>query len=276
MKVSISFYSLTFSVLLIGASLSGQGVPPPTNLVSIPTGGTLQRGQYELEILMQTGGGILSRLGVGFSDRFSMGMSYGIQHFIGNEKPSLNRFIPEVQLKYRFMDESYNRPAISLGLDTQGRGIFQEINLDTATTIERYEIKAIGIYLVASKNWQIMGNLGIHGGVSKNTIEADQTDNDINLFFGLDKDIIPGLSTFLEYNFALDDNDYDIDEINLYTLSEITVGKGKGYLNAGIRWNMSSSLSLEVDINDILVNKVGKVEWYNFSRELKVVYNEFF
>ncbi len=273
MKETISLYSLALSVLLIGGALRGQEVLPPATLVTIPTAGTIQRGQYEIEMLMQTGGGILGRLGVGFSDRFAIGMSYGIQHFIGSGKPSLNRLIPEAQLKYRFMDESYNRPAIALGLDTQGRGAFQEINLNDTTTIKRYEVKAIGIYLVVSKNWQILGNLGIHGGVSKNTLEDDQADNDVNLFFGLDKDIIPGLSVFLEYNSALDDNDYDIDEINLYTLTEITVGKGRGYLNAGIRWYMASGLYLEVDLNDILVNK-GQVEY--FTRELKVVYNEFF
>jgi len=280
MKVTISFYTITFSVLLIGATLSGQGVPPPATLVSIPTAGTLQRGQYEIELLMQTGGGVLGRLGVGFSDRFTIGMSYGVQRFIGSEEPSLNRLIPEVQLKYRFMDESYNRPAIALGLDTQGRGEFQTHKVFTDTTklevdypIERYEVKAIGIYLVVSKNWQILGNLGIHGGISRNTREDDQNDNNINLFFGLDKDIISGLSVFLEYNSALDDDDYNIKEINLLTLSEITVGQGLGYLNAGIRWYMTSSLYLEIDLNDILVNK-GGVEY--FTRELKVVYNEFF
>ena len=280
MKATVSFYSLTFSVLLFGGVLWGQEWAPPATLITIPTAGTLQRGQYEIEMLMQTGGGILGRLGIGFSDRFSIGMSYGVQHFIGNDKPSLNRLLPEAQLKYRFMDESYNRPAVALGLDTQGRGKFQKHDVFTDTTeqevaytIERYDVKAIGIYLVVSKNWQILGNLGIHGGISKNTLEADSADNDINLFFGLDKDIIPGLSVFLEYNSALDDNDYDIKEINLLTLSEITVGKGLGYLNAGIRWHMTPGFYIEVDLNDILMNK-WQVE--HFTRELKVVYNEFF
>ncbi len=280
MKVTISFYSLTFSALLFGGVLWGQEGAPPATLVTIPTAGTLQRGQYEIEMLMQTGGGILGRLGIGLSDRFSMGMSYGVQLFIGNEKPSLNRTLPELQLKCRFMDESYNRPAIALGLDTQGRGKFQKHDVFTDTTeqkvaytIERYDVKAIGIYLVVSKNWQILGNLGVHGGISQNPLEADSADNDFNLFFGLDKDIIPGLSAFLEYNLALDDNEYDIAKINLGTLSDITVGQGWGYLNAGIRWHMAPSLYLEVDLNDILVNK-GRVEY--FTRELKVVYNEFF
>ncbi len=269
-------YPLMLLSTLLVASLWGQEFAPPTNLVTIPTAGTLQRAQFEVEMLMQTGGGVLGRVAIGLSDQFSLGMSYGVQRFIGNQKPIFNRPMPEAQLKFRLIDESYNMPAIALGIDTQGRGIFQEIPLDTITTVERYEVKAIGIYLVVSKNWQALGNLGLHGGISKNALEADQTDNDINLFIGLDKDLIPGFSLYLEFNAALDDNDYDIDEINLHTLSEITVGKGKGYLNAGLRWNVGSGLALEVDLNDILVNKAGQFEWYNFSRELKVVYNEFF
>ena len=277
MKRITCFHSLTFSALLVGGALWGQGVPPPAALVTIPTAGTLQRGQFEVELLMQTGGGILGQLGIGFSDRFSMGMSYGVQQFIGDKEPSLNRLIPEVQLKYRFMDESYNRPAIALGLDTQGRGGFQtyEVIDDTTEevlqTYERYEVKAIGIYLVASKNWQVLGNIGGHFGLSKNVWEADESDNDFNFFLGLDKDLSAELGVFVEYNAALDDNNYDDNE--LLDLTKITVGKGRGYLNAGIRWHVTPSFYMEVDLNDILVNK-GQVKY--FSRELKVVYNEYF
>ncbi|MCH7939272.1 MAG: hypothetical protein IID13_05960, partial [Candidatus Marinimicrobia bacterium] len=120
---------LTVAGLLLAGGLSGQN-PPPANLVTIPTAGTLQRGEYEIEILMQTGGGILGRLGVGFSDRFSLGMSYGVNQFIGDAQPSLNRLMPEAQLKYRFLDETYTLPAMALGVDTQGRGKFWEAEID--------------------------------------------------------------------------------------------------------------------------------------------------
>jgi hypothetical protein len=260
----------------------GQGVAPPSTLVSIPTAGTLERGQYEMEVLMMTDGGILGRLGIGFTDRFALGMSYGIQEFIGNGKPALNRTVPEAQVKYRIYDESYNIPAIALGLDTQGRGKFQTYDVvDTSSgeeeileTVERYETKAIGIFLVASKNWQIWGNFGSHFGISKNVWEADNNDDDINIFFGVDKDLSPELSLYLEYNAGLDDNNYDDNE--LIDLTKITVGRGKGYLNAGVRWFVTPSMMLEVDMNDIFINKEGDFKWYNFSRELKLIYTELF
>jgi hypothetical protein len=272
---------LLFALIATAAPVWGQGVAPPSTLVSIPTAGTLERGQYEMEVLMMTDGGILGRLGIGFTDRFSLGMSYGIQSFIGDEKPSFNRTVPEAQVKYRIYDESFNIPAIAIGLDTQGRGKFQKydvVELDTISgeeeileTIERYEVKAIGIYLVASKNWQVWGNFGSHFGISKNVWEEDSNDDDFNIFFGIDKDLSPELSLYLEYNAALDDNNYDDNE--LLDISKITFGQGVGYLNAGVRWFITPSMMLEVDMNDIFINKEGKSY---FSRELKLIYTELF
>ena len=154
------------------------------------------------------------------------------------------------------------------GLDTQGRGIFYpegEVFGEDTLTVARYDIKAIGVYLVASKNWNMLGNLGTHFGICKNFLEEDETDRDINFFFGIDKDINPNISAFIEYNAAFDDNEY--------SFKEISFGQGRGYLNAAIRFSIATNLYMEVDLNDILVNK-GQVKY--FSRELKVVYNEYF
>jgi len=271
---------------MLAGSLAGQTLPP-ANLVTIPTAGTMQRGSYEVEMLMQAGGGVLGRLGVGISDQFSLGMSYGVQQFIGDQKPSINRSMPEAQLKFRLFEESYKMPAIALGLDTQGRGTFQSKTVrDTTfadsisiiptineTTYERYEIKAIGIYIVASKNWDVLGNFGSHIGISKNLLESDDIDDDLNLFFGVDKDLSEQFSLFLEFNAALDDNGYTGD--NLTKLEGFTVGKGSGYLNAGFRWHIAETFYMEIDFNDILINK-GKADVDNISRELKVVFNDYF
>ncbi len=278
------------AALLMVGGLGGQN-PPPTNLVTIPTAGSMQRGSYEIEMLMQTGGGVLARLGVGISDQFSLGMSYGIQQFIGDQQPKINRTMPEAKLKYRLFEEGYKMPAIAIGLDTQGRGSFQSKDVhhdttyaDTAagiynyttTTYERYEIKAIGFYVVASKNWNVLGNFGSHLGLSKNLLEADDMDDDINLFFGVDKDLAANFSMFLEFNAALDDNGY-MDKRS--DLEGLTIGKGHGYLNAGFRWQVAPSFYMEIDFNDIMINKnkvTNDVEVTNISRELKVVFNQYF
>ncbi len=264
----------SMALLLVAAPLAAQ-MPPPVMLVTIPTAGTLARGEYEVELLMQTNGGVLGRLAVGFTDRFTIGMSYGVSEFIGDGQPRLNRLVPEAQIKYRLYDETLTLPAISLGIDSQGRGTFweQEVGLDSAGApriiMERYDVKAIGAYLVASKNWKVLGNLGSHIGISKNFMEQD-SDDDLNLFFGFDMEISPTITAFLEYNAALDDNNNNDDDIRDLKL---TVGDGIGYLNGGLRLAMAPGLYMEFDFVDILLNK-GQVK--NFSRELKVNFLTFF
>ena len=242
---------------------------PPLNLVTIPTAGTLPRGSFTLETLLINNGGVVPRLSVGFTDNFSFGMSFGVQNLIGVNKPSINKTAPEVQIKYRVFDESEKWPALVYGLDTQGRGIFHGIDSitsinDTAITLNRYDQKAWGMYLVFSKNWNLLGNLGIHGGISKSLSENDDGDKDPNVFFGFDKELNRSFSFLVEYDAALNDNDH--------TLNDITFGRGKGYLNTGIRWAISSNMMLEINFNDI--NQNTEAEFTN--REVKVMYSESF
>ena len=248
---------------------------PPLNLVSIPTAGTLPRGSFTLESLLITDGGMVPRLSVGFTDNFSFGVSFGVQNLIGGNKPSINKTTPEVQIKYRIFDESEKMPALVYGLDTQGRGLYHAVDSisthgisDSTVTLNRYDQKAWGMYMVMSKNWNFLGNLGLHAGISKSLSENDDRDKDINVFFGIDKELNRSFSLLVEYDAALNDNLGGGD----YALNDITFGKGKGYLNAGIRWAMSPNLMLEINFNDI--NQNTNSEYTN--REIKVMYSESF
>ena len=249
---------------------------PPLNLVSIPTAGTLPRGSFTLESLIIKNGGIVPRLSVGFTDNFTVGVSYGVQNLIGDTKPSINKTTPEVQIKYRIFDESEKMPALVYGLDTQGRGEFHKQSIlsisgksDSTRTLNRYDQKAWGMYIVFSKNWNLMGNLGMHAGISKSLSENDDGDKDLNVFFGFDKELNRSFSLLVEYDAALNDN---LTEDDYGAIKNITFGRGKGYLNAGVRWAISSNLMLEVNFNDI--NQNTEAEYTN--REIKVMYSESF
>jgi hypothetical protein len=248
---------------------------PPLNLVSIPTAGTLPRGSFTLESLLITNGGVVPRLYVGFTDNFSFGVSFGVQNLIGGNKPSINKTTPEVQIKYRVFDESEKMPALVYGLDTQGRGLYHVVDsifthgiFDSTVTLNRYDQKAWGMYMVMSKNWNFLGNLGLHAGISKSLSENDDGDKDINVFCGIDKELNRSFSLLIEFDAALNDNLTDGD----YALNDITFGKGKGYLNAGIRWAISPNFMLEINFNDI--NQNTEAEYTN--REIKVMYSESF
>ena len=250
---------------------------PPLNLVSIPTAGTLPRGSFTLESLIIKNGGIVPRLSVGFTDNFTIGVSYGVQNLIGDTKPSINKTTPEVQIKYRIFDESEKMPALVYGLDTQGRGEFHKQDSilsisgksDSTRILNRYDQKAWGMYIVFSKNWNLMGNLGMHAGISKSLSENDDGDKDLNVFFGFDKELNRSFSLLVEYDAALNDN---LTEDDYDAIKKITFGRGKGYLNAGVRWAINSNLMLEVNFNDI--NQNTEAEYTN--REIKVMYSESF
>ena len=121
---------------------------PPLDLVTIPTGGTLPKGSYTLEALLMNDGGILSKISVGISDNFCMGLSYGLQDFISEKEPSINKSMPEIQIKYRIYEESEAMPAIALGMNTQGKGRYVdkigfEINLQKVSNDKYLKINKI-------------------------------------------------------------------------------------------------------------------------------------
>ena len=114
-------------------------------------------------------GSVLPKFSIGITNNFTLGMSFGISNFIGTGKIRKNKSYPEVQLKYRIFDETETMPAIVIGIDTQGRGHFYEKHL--LLPINRYEQKSYGLYFVISRNWEAMGNFGIHVGINKNLNE---------------------------------------------------------------------------------------------------------
>ncbi|MFQ6618455.1 MAG: hypothetical protein ACE5QV_07185, partial [Fidelibacterota bacterium] len=160
---------------------------------------------------------------------------------------------PGVHVRYRLFEESVKYPAVSLGYSSQGfRSYLNEL--------KRYQYKSSGFFIAVSKNYELLGNLGFHGGMNRSMEDGDG-DSDINLFIGLDKSINPEITLLCEYDFALNDN------------SDNSLGSGKGYLNAGLRWTFVRRLQIEFDFVNILGNRK---ETPVSSREIKIVYYEYF
>ena len=171
------------------------------------------------------------------------------------------------------MDETGSAPGCAIGLSTQGFGAYTSEYTPVdghgeplePLSIERYDIKAYGAYVSASKNWKTpLGNAGLHAGMSKNFLEDKDGDDDPSLFFGLDMEINPELSLLVEYNAALNENDM--------TAESLALNRG-GYLNAAVRWTFVDRLHIEMDFNNLLFDD-DKVNYFN--RELKIIYIEYF
>ena len=245
---------------------------PPLSLITIPTSGVLPYGTYSLEGLLIDDGGVVPRLSIGITDNLTLGVSWGIQDLIGDQKISFNKDYPEYHFKYRIWNEDLIMPAIVFGFDSQGRGEYRNImNKQTFEEFSRYDQKSFGYYIVASKNYIFMGNLGIHFGLNK-SLEIEDGDDDFNIFLGIDKEINKSISFMLEYDAMLNDNDnkYDYEDI---TLENISLGNGIGYFNAGFRWIIADNMLVELNFNDI--NRNQQIS-ETAHREFKVLFSKKF
>ncbi len=205
-------------------------------LIDKPTAGMLKRGSFSISSEFFQQGGVLLSIGVGVFDPFSFGISYGGTDIIGHNKIRMNP-LPGVQAKLRIINETSTVPAISLGFDSQGREVYYD-----ADSLQRYTIKSPGVYLVASKNYSILGNLSLHAGLNR-SMEQHDGDRDLNFYAGIEKSLGKDISILFEYDFATNDNNSN------------ALGKGKGYLSFGFRWSVAKGMVVGFNLKNITKNQ---------------------
>lgn len=205
----------------------------PTMIIDRPTAGMLRRADYNISANFYQRGGVLTGVSVGLFDRFSFGISYGGTGIIGPDRIEMNP-LPGVKAKLRIVQETTMMPAIAVGFDSQGK----EPYLDS---LKRYTIKSTGFYAVASKNYELMGHLSLHGGFNY-SLENKDGDKDLNLFVGAEKSLGDIFSVLVEYDFAVNDNTQ-------------SVGQGHGYFNLGFRLSAGEGLVIGFDLKNMTKNQ---------------------
>jgi hypothetical protein len=226
----------------------------PRRLVDCPTAGLLPRASFDFDIKMFPKGGVTFGLDIGLMRRFMVGMSFGGENVIGEGEPDWNPRI-EFAARYRLINESWALPAIAIGFESQGDGAFDD-------SLDRYDYKSKGFYGVMSKGYAA-GEvpIGFHGGINY-SLENDDEDQDISLFFGTDIRFGDNLGIVAEYD--LGTNDDKAKEL---------FGQGYGYLNLGIQWIFSERLLLQFNLKNLLLNRKDISTW---GRSFRIVYFESF
>ena len=255
-------YSIVIGLLLavgLRATLAAQGSAgtegalEPRYLVDLPTAGMLSKGSFALDLDFYQQGGVLLGLSVGLLDRLSFGVSYGGTDLIGSGEPVMNS-VPGVNVKIRIIEENIALPAIVLGIDTQGRDGYVK-------ALRRYAIKSPGVYAAASKNYALLGFFSLHAGANY-SFEHDDNDKDVNIFAGVEKSVGSVVSLLMEYNLASNDSNGK------------ALGKGRGYLNAGLKWTVGGGLTLAVCLKDLAKNSSNNISVAN--RTVKIEYARMF
>jgi len=212
------------------------------SLVDTPTAGILQKGEVQVSAKIYRDNGILIGSSVGIFPRFMFGISYGGENIVGNDTPNWHERV-EVNAKYRILDESPKVPAIVLGFDTQGQGVFHK-------SLKRFDVKSKGFYLAASRNYLLYGNLGLHLGTNYSLENKDGQEN-LNFFAGIDKSIGDNLTLLVDYDVALNDKKAKVDGLNE---DGFWHRRGNGYLNLALNFRFTDFVSVKVVAHDILQN----------------------
>lgn len=237
----------------------------PIQLIDMPTANILTeelgpdidpKKFFHITLRVYNLGGMIGGISVGITRHLMFGVTYGGQNIIGEGDVAWNP-APGIHVRYKIWAETYPYPTIAFGFDSQGfGGYIAELN--------RYVTKSQGVYVVASSNFaKYVFNSGLHGGINYNT-ESKGGDRDLNIFLGAHLILEEELSLVWEYDFATNDND------------ETSLGAGKGYMNAGVRWMFAKSMILEFSAKNLLKNRKnlsGQVIPY-VNRELKIIYRQ--
>jgi hypothetical protein len=219
-------------------------------LIDMPTAGILERGVVGVTAEALPNGVLISVIEVGVFENISFGISYGGANLIGSGKVDWYKW-PGVNIRFRLLNEETLTPALTIGFDAQGKGIyFDEDN--------RYSIKSPGFFGALSKNFDFIGYLSLHGTINY-SLEAKDGDNFANLRAGLEKTLGPNFSLLMEYDFALNDNNSE------------SYGDGRGYLNIGFRWSLGVGFTLGFDLRDVLSNKSGTANAADRSLKIEFI-----
>lgn len=249
MKLIIILFTLLIPLTLFCQGTAGESAKfEYRSLIDMPSAGILEKGFVGATTDVLPNGVLISKLEVGVFNNISFGISYGGANLIGAGSPSWYKY-PGVNLRFRLFNESVNFPAMTLGFDSQGKGVY----FDSSA---RFAIKSPGFYVAASKNFEFLGFFSIHG-VANYSLEARDGDNFVNMMVGFEKTVGANLSVIGEYDFALNDN-------------SLNYGSGNGYFNLGIRWAMGDGLTLGFDLRDMLNNK--KWSPSTADRSIKIEY----
>jgi len=237
-------------------------------LIDTPTAYMLPRGSFDLDFRTFPEGGVQAAICIGLADRFSLGLAYGGSRILSEESPEWNPKM-EFRIRYMLIEEFRSFPQISVGFSSIGYGLYREKDEEDGYLEDRYLVKSPGFYLSVSKRYPVYTSyFSLHGGINY-SLESE-IDSDPNIFAGLLINLGYRMVFLAEYDFAINDN----KRAGMF-------GMGRGYLNLGIGWYITSELQLELDFRNVLLNRDDNFPPGNpvdkiIDREIRLTYLQFF
>ena len=180
-------------------------------------------------------------------NNLALGLAFGGTNLFGSENIKFQPY-PGILAKYRFVNENKYVPAIAVGFNSQGLGVYN-------SKANEFEINSPGLFLAFSKSfkWKY-GYLGLHLGTNY-SFEPVASKRKINPYLGFEQSLGSRSSLDLEYD--------------LQTPYNPNFVFNKGLLNVDLRYSIDNSTTLELKFIDIFntntqIYKLLKVEFIGY------------
>ncbi|MDA3900451.1 MAG: hypothetical protein PF637_08025 [Spirochaetes bacterium] len=267
MKIRVKFLIVIISFIVTG-SLSAQQFSRYTSVVNTPTAFTIGHGTYQFGYRGYHEGGAEFKTTVGLTDILNIGVSFDLEHAIGQRK--IKPHVPGVIAKLKFTDGSDSFPiSIAAGYDSFYMGLTNTFKKSTTTSSEpetwdetssddsddddqktysSYNQMIYGPYLVVTKPIYIMDEEQHFSFGVRSPVQPSYVPNDTSYFVSLD---IP-LGGYFAFK-------AEVERIywNFSRLEQVM-------FNVGFRYNIFAKVGLELDIiveKEYGVNRVVRVEY---------------
>lgn len=159
-------------------------------IVDMPTAGVLPRGGMLIRAIAFEQGGLLAEAIVAPLQRVQLGLGYSGVGIIGSGTIGWQD-VPAVHVRWRFLDETLVLPALTLGLETLGRG--PVIGTTFATP-------APGAFIAASKQFRWwLGGCALHGGIGYG-FDLHFNGTTMNAWLGVEQSLGRSIAISLEAN----------------------------------------------------------------------------
>jgi len=212
-------------------------------IVDMPTAGVVSIGYFSSNIKFFSTNGISSEFSYGVLANLNIGASISGENIIGSGDPTFQS-IPGVHIKYRFLNETLTLPAIAVGLNTQGNGVY-------SNSSNRFQYYSPGLFLSLSKSflWDV-GDIALHGGINY-SFENPSDDILVNYYFGIEQSLSDRAAVCIEFNASVFEREKEIIDV-------------PGLVNLSFRYSIGSGYTMELQFKDLLINYKNSKSFVRF------------
>lgn len=215
-------------------SSGSRGKMPRLSIVDMPTARILPQRAYRVSGLLMQESGLLAQATYGLAKNVNLGFSYSSMPLFGEGDPSLQPLLL-FEIRARLFSETKNRPAIAIGVNTQGIGQW--------TDVRRFEYNAPGIYACASKNinWEA-GILSLHGGINY-PIMPTAFSQTPSAFLGIEQSVYSNVTISAEYAGTWNEDPQFMND--------------NGLLNCAVKYSPFKGVNVYLQARDLLESRAN-------------------